>query len=138
MSRAKNFGQLAGMMRELSKVPSKVSRKVAPKIRRLVTEQFNAQTSPYGAPWAPYAASSIKRGRRPPLLVETGRLRRGIRVTPSQGAGITITVSAEYAGYHQTGTADMPARPIVPTNVLPAKWRAAIKRALTDAIKEAP
>lgn len=137
VSQAKNFGHLAQLIAGLARVPSRVSRDVAQDIRRRITRQFTTETDPYGNAWAPYTAGSIRRGRRPPLLTDTARMRRGIRVRPSSGAGVEITVPAPYAGFHQTGTSTMARRAILPYGTLPRAWSAAIQRRLTAAVRGA-
>jgi phage gpG-like protein len=50
------------------------------------------------------------------------------------GAGISITIDAEYAQFHQTGTARMPARPILPDgDTMPDEWERAIDDAMENA-----
>jgi phage gpG-like protein len=120
-------------LRELTKVPSRAAKSAAPKIRRLITEEFNRGEDPYGNAWAPLKPATLARGRRPPPLTDTRRLRRGIRVFPMAKAGIQITVDAPYAGFHQSGTSRMGARPILPKRGLPKKWRAAIERSVKEA-----
>lgn len=134
MSRARNFGQFARVLRELSRVPSRVAVVAAPKIRRLITEQFTREQDPYGAAWAPLTESSLRRGRRPPVLTDTRRMRGGVRVQPMVGAGLSVTIPAPYAGFHQTGTQHMVARPIYPRAGMPPRWRAAIERAFRAAL----
>lgn len=134
MSRARNFGQFARVLHELARVPSRVAVLAAPRLRRLVTEQFTKQQDPYGAAWAPLTAGSIQRGRRPPVLTDTSAMRRGIRVRPMAGAGLSITIPAPYAGFHQTGTSLMVSRPIFPRAGMPRKWRKALELSFREAL----
>lgn len=131
------LGRLVTNLRRLSEIPSRASRKAAEGIAGLIDEQFERSTDPYGAPWAPLAESTIARKGSDKILEETDKLRDGIRVAPTAGAGVQITSEAEYAGFHQVGREDMPARPILPTRGLPRTWQRIIDDALDDAFDEA-
>lgn len=135
MTRARNFGQLAQAVRKLASVPAAVSREAAPAIKALIAEQFSSESDPYGNAWAPYSPGSIKRGRKPPLLDETGAL-KDAQVEPLPGAGISVTFGPEYAGFHQTGWKWAPARRLFPNGPLPATWRAALQSIHERVIRE--
>ncbi len=78
-------------------------------VERQIDERFETQTDPDGKPWTPLNASTLRQKRTRTILQETGNLRRSIN---SQVALDTITFSAEadYAGYQQRGTANIPSR----------------------------
>ena len=87
-------------------------------------ERFANQVASNGEAWAPLAPSTVKRKGHARILMETGRL--GVSLSeathpdavveivdePGQG-GFSRGTAVEYAGFHQTGTARMPARPPV-------------------------
>ena len=60
-----------------------------------------------GKPWKP-----VKRKVPPPILIRTGALRRGI-ISDAIGTRVTFLNKRPYAAYHQHGTRNMPARPIL-------------------------
>jgi len=96
----------------------------------LVDEGFEQEQSPAGSRWA---------RRKPPtgswpLLNKTGAMRGSIYASVL-GAQIILHAGADYAGYHQSGTSRMPARPIFPDGALPANWAAVIDRAVRDALR---
>jgi len=121
------MGQLADRVADLASVPSRASAKIARELEGLIQEEFDAGRDPYETPWKPLAAATKAKGRTPPPLTDTHRLRDGIRVRPQRPAGVAITVDAPYAAPHQTGWSgpqgDGPARPILPArDVLPPDW----------------
>lgn len=136
MGRANKFGRLAQTLRELNAVPSQAAADAAPKIRALITKQFSSGANPYGTAWAALRPATLARGRRPPPLTDTRRMRRTIRVQTRAGSGLKISVPAPYAGFHQTGTSRMAKRLIVPDRGLPRSWREAIARSVRKRISE--
>lgn len=86
--------------------------------------RFESQVASDGSAWAPLVPATIARKGHSRILVETGRL--GVSLTqtghpdavieivdePGQG-GFSRGTGVEYAGFHQKGTARMPARPPV-------------------------
>lgn len=121
------YDPLAVKLRQLT--PGRIRQAAAGAIRDevevLIDERFEARAAPDGTPWAP---------RKPPtgtwpLLEKTGRMRRDYHVTPTT-TGIAVTNGRPYAGYHQTGTERMVARPALPSGDLPAKWRARLDAAV--------
>lgn len=87
-------------------------------------ERFAGQIDSNGTAWPPLKPATIKRKGHARILVETGRL--GVSLVedghpdavieiidePGQG-GFSRGTGVEYAGFHQTGTKRMPARPPV-------------------------
>lgn len=125
------MGKLAENLGRLASVPSRAAAGAAENLQDTIQEQFDAQTDPYGASWAPHAASTEKRWGEHPILDLTGDMRGSIDVSPMQGAGISVTID-DPGGFHQAGTANMPARPILPENEFPETWDAAIRDALDE------
>lgn len=115
--------QFVRALRELASVPSRVSTAYAERLRQELDKQFATGTDAYGRAWAPLRPATLRKGRHPPPLTDTGHMSRNITVLPMQGAGVRLVSLAEYSVYHQTGTTHMVARPFFPTSVLPAKWR---------------
>ncbi len=100
-------------------------------IELAIDSQFTLGTDPYGTPWAPLKASTLRRHphRHDPPLTDTEGMRRSVTVQATM-ASIGVTV-ADPAGYHQDGTDHMVARPIIPSDAhgLPPTWEAAIREA---------
>jgi hypothetical protein len=123
---------LAKTLRALLQVPSRVSAAVADRLNVRLIDGFDAGTDPYNVPWGPLRPMTLAKGRTPPPLDETGALRSQVYVAPRAGAGLDIHApdgSFHGAAQHMSGRAHplMVARPFVPTNGLPATWRADIQ-----------
>ena len=76
--------------------------------RRIVAEK----TSPDGAAWPSLKAATIARKSSKSILVDTGRLLGSISHT-SSGSSATVGTNVAYAGFLQSGTRKMPARPFL-------------------------
>ncbi len=130
----KSLDRLAATLRDLAHIPSQVSTEVSKEISKELTKEYTSGSDPYGKPWAPLKPSTLKKGRHPPPLTDTGRMKSGTKAVPLPGAGVGIVVGAPYGVYHQTGTKNMEARPILPNKGMPAKWREIVKRVAGKAI----
>lgn len=69
-------------------------------------------------PWPPLSPRTIRKKGHARKLIDSGDLRRSLTQKSGKGAirsiekqGSLFGTSIEYAGYHMTGTANMPARP---------------------------
>jgi hypothetical protein len=133
------MGQLAQRLNDLARVPSRAVAKVSREIGRLIQEEFDVGADPYGTAWKPLAAATVDKGRTPPPLTDTRAMRNSVRVKPLSGAGVGVTVSHP-AAPHQTGwhgkQGDGPARPILPSGVMPAKWNEAIKVVIDEEFRK--
>lgn len=86
-------------------------------------EAFATGGASSGNAWPPLAASTAAhktRRRGGQILVESGRLMRSLTTPNAQdairditGRKMTLGTDTPYAGFHQTGTSRMPARPII-------------------------
>ena len=92
-------------------------------LEEMVRQSFASQTSPDGTPWTPRAASYRFRDGRPerprydsrqgrPLLEDLGR---ELRLTV-EGQSFSIELPEGWAGFHQFGARDLPARPALPVD----------------------
>ena len=135
----KGLQRLNGTLRALADVPARASRAAAVRIADLIDESFSAGLDPYGRPWAPLMASTLKcwPHRGAPPLTDTGRLRASVRVVPMPGAGLSVVM--DYPGpFHQTGTRHMAQRQIFPqSGGIAPSWRAAIQTSITEAMRQA-
>ncbi len=131
------LGKLMTNLSKLASVPSRASGSVAAEIARLIDQQFASGTDPNGRPWAKLMPSTVKRKRgNTRILVRTGDMRKGVRVTPMSGGGVSITL-AGYGGFHQSGTKNMVIRMILPGATFPKTWRIAIEKSVRDAYGKA-
>lgn len=110
------------VVRSLGRVPSQISRAVADDIAQEIQDNFDRGVDPFYRTWRPLAPATLRRGRTPPPLTDTGRGRRSISVKPLGGAGITIRVGSSYMPYHQFGAPNLPRRAFLPTRTLPPTW----------------
>jgi len=92
-------------------------------LHRIVMKNFDAEGRP--KKWAPLAPSTIASKRRrhgtlPPILVDSGTLRRSIHENYSHNHA-EVATPMKYAKYLQFGTRKMPARPflVVPDSDMP-------------------
>lgn len=131
------LGQLEKHLAALASIPSKVSREVADGITEQLQTEFKQGTDPYGKAWKPLQPSTLKSGRHPPPLTDSGKLRDGTVAQPMQGAGVSIVLGAPYGVFHQYGTPKMAARPILPTKGMPKSWSAIIRTAASRLLKKA-
>ncbi len=86
-------------------------------------EAFDQQREPGGTPWEPLKPSTIAKKGHSRILYETGTLMASLATVGGPGNisdiydhGSAFGTDVEYAGFHQTGTSRMPARPPVGTN----------------------
>lgn len=129
MGDVRNLDQLARNIGRLAAIPSRMAPAVSRELAALIQQEFNAGVDPYGRPWAKLKPSTLARGRRPPPLTNTGKMRGGITVKPMQGAGVEISFASDVPGiFHQYGTKKMAARPMLPRGAFPATWARAIER----------
>ena len=67
--------------------------------------------------WAPRKAADRRRGRANPrqraLLVQSGRLRRSVRIVATTATSVTVGSSEPYAEAQQEGNGKLPARPFI-------------------------
>ena len=105
--------------------------------RQMMSEQFDSQGSRGGRRWVPLSPA-YKRWKDivapgMPILVLSGKMkaslvgRTGDTIEQFRPSSVTLGTRIRYAGYHQTGTRRMPARP-------PIVLRPRDVRAMTDVI----
>jgi hypothetical protein len=134
------MGQLAANIRKLAEVPSRASTRIAGEIAWLIDSEFAAQSDPYGNAWEPHADSTVERWGPHPILTLSGDMRGSVDVQPMRGSGVSISIDHP-AAPHQTGWSGPqgagPARPILPSGPMPAKWREAIDGAIDAEVRKA-
>lgn len=139
--------KLESVLQGMSSLSHRVAIDAAPKISALLFEQFKTGRNPYGQPWAPLAASTLARGRRPPPLTDTRKLRDGCIATARPG-GISIRMGRPEWYFHQVGfrvwsgrgkarhAVKVPAREILPSKGWPRRWLAAINESAAKVARD--
>jgi phage gpG-like protein len=138
---------LAGFQAALADEASALG-EVADDFREMVAEQFATEGRAGGTPWAPVAPRSRRGTGVPPVntrrmrvpLVRTGALRDSLTRKGAAGSmedtdGQTLSIGSRlpYAIFHQFGTRQMPARPlIVLSDARSAKWAEFVRRAIEE------
>lgn len=134
------LGRLAQNIGRLASVPSRASVDASRGIARQIDQQFARGVDPYGKAWKRLAPSTIAKGRRPPPMTDTGDLRNGADVRPRSGAGIDVTFSVPYLGFHQgagSPRANVPPRHVLPEGPLPPAWEKVIAQSVDNAFTDA-
>ncbi|HLB03858.1 MAG TPA: hypothetical protein VJK66_02460 [Gaiellaceae bacterium] len=115
--------------------------KVVPLFVLWMEQQFSSEGAFAGAPWAPLAFSTRQRkarlGLRPQILQATGAMKQAAsrptrQVTPRS---LTLTIEDPKLGFHQAGTPQMPARPLI-FDRLPAAAEAELREAAADYVAD--
>ncbi len=126
-------------IRALSRVPAQASARAATELRAVVVEQEAEarEVDPYERPWKPLAASTVRTKRGDTrILRDTGKMLDELEIRPMSGAGLSLTFGAPQSAFHQIGTKNMPARPLIPTGPLPRSWSEAIEQAIDAELSE--
>ena len=135
-----DLDRLIRVVERLAYVPRKVAVIAAPKLTALVQREFRTGTDPYGRPWRPLKASTLAKGRRPPPLSDTRRLRDGTGAVVTR-SGIRLTVGAAYGVFHQygfrVGRVKVGPRKVLPGHGMPASWKAVLDESSRMAARRA-
>ena len=126
MGRLNTLG-LAKTVRQLQRVPAQMARPVADRLNRWIQEGFDKGEDPYGVAWAPLAQATLDRGRFPPPLTDTRRMRSQAILVPLSGSGLALLPQISYGRRHMAGTPDMPKRRYYPDAGIPAAWHRVIE-----------
>jgi phage gpG-like protein len=115
--------------------------RIADDFREMIAQQFASEGQAEGTLWAELAPSTFRRRRASTsILYETGALLRSLtgpgaggHVEELEGYSITLGSRLPYAGYHQTGTRRMPARPIIVlSGTRGERWTEIVRRSLEE------
>lgn len=79
---------------------------------------FGTQGFTFGEAWKPLKPSTVRARRRfglgaRPILVVTGRLKKGVKIKQVTNTKATVGNDVKYYPYHQLGTRKMPQRQIL-------------------------
>jgi len=128
--------RLQRVLAQLDQLPRRTAELAAPAITRELQKEYAQGRDPHGRKW-----KRLARTGKASHLTETGRLRMGTRAAPMpggrRGLRILFGARARIAGFHQTGTRNMPARRILPDKGMPASWSMALARAYRQAFQQA-
>lgn len=127
------LNRVRAQVKGIAGLPKLTAKRAAKKIEGLIAEEFDRGADPYGNAWEPLAESTIARGRTNPPLTDTGDMRGSVQVTV-YGTDIVASVDDPFP-YHQAGTANMPARPILPTGATPDSWVAAVDESVDEELQ---
>jgi hypothetical protein len=130
------LAKLARTLRELARVPARVSAPFAGYVTRELQRGLRAGQDPYGKALPALKPATIARKGHARILQRSLALLSSLKATPLPGAGVGLSVGPPYAAIHIAG--DLPrmvARHFFPTNVMPAKWRAELKRLIAEQVK---
>jgi phage gpG-like protein len=114
---------------------------IADDFRVMIAQQFATEGRAEGTPWAELTASTLRRRRASAsILYETGALLRSLtepgaagHVEELEGYSLTLGSQLPYAGYHQSGTRRMPARPIIVLSGTRAeRWTEMVRSAIEE------
>jgi phage gpG-like protein len=115
--------EFSNALRASIRVPSQIATPLAKAISKDIQQNFDIGQDPYEKKWKPLKKSTLRKGRTPPPLTDTGAGRKSVKVKPSKDAGIIITVGVSYMKYHQTGAPNLARRSFLPTSTLPKTWK---------------
>ena len=96
---------------------------------------FRTEGAHYGAKWAPRKASTVKARTPKPILRDTGTLMKSFFVADGGGDAFAVATPVRYAKYHETGTSEMPARPVMPFDKDGNPRSPAVERAVRRAME---
>ena len=117
---------------------------VADDLRRMIAEQFATEGAAAGTPWAPLAPSTLRKSRRTRsgILNLTGALLGSLtdpgapgHVEQIDSGQLLFGSGLPYAGFHQTGTRRMPARPIIVlAGDATARWLEIVRNSIEEKV----
>jgi phage gpG-like protein len=99
------------------------TQRISEELRQRIREQFLTEGAAYGQHWLERKRET-RSSQGKPLLFRTGRLQRSFQqegpdhIEESDGTTLTFGSRVPYAIFHQIGTRNMPARPILTPELL--------------------
>lgn len=109
-----------------AEVPQRVAKELAPMLDQRAQDMFRDEADPYGNPWAPLAASTVRRKKgNSVILYRKGDLGAGTYVLYT-GRRLVFTYgpAAQYAQDGDPGRGNRPPRMLAPTFGIPKSWKA--------------
>jgi phage gpG-like protein len=137
-------------IRKLGTAGPELWKRAAPLIRARIDDQFVRGVNPYGTKWKALAPATLRKGRTPPPLTDTGAMHASLKVS-AQGNTLDVRFTDLKAGFHQWGTKrrgavlkdikrkgkvvgqkwskyHIPKRQLLPDGRVPNEWRRIIRR----------
>lgn len=103
-------GKIARVQRIIKRLP----REVGNEALLFFLNLFKQEESPEGQPWQQRKVDGDgARSSRRSLLVQSGRLRKSIRLTKVTSNSVTIGSNVPYGKYHNEGTKNIPQRQFI-------------------------
>lgn len=130
------FEGIRNALRELTRVPSRVTGRGAPAIEQMWRRNYMASKDPYGNEWAGLRPSTIKKKGHDWIMVDTQETLNQTRVKRLSAAGLVLQTGHK-ASWHMQATANRPARRVLPAFGLPKTWRAKLREIATEEFKKA-
>jgi hypothetical protein len=121
----------ARVTRFAAEVPQRVAKELAPMLDQRARDMFTNEADPYGKPWAPLAASTVRRKKgNGVVLYRNNELGPGTYVLYT-GRRLVFTYGpgAQYAQDGDQGRGNRPPRLLAPTFGIPKSWREDARRA---------
>lgn len=107
----------------LAGIPARAARPIAECLDQRVLDCYRNESDPYGNPWAPLAASTIRRKRgNSVVLYRTGRSGADCGAKPLPGSGVAVWAGGA-AKHHMAPSGSRPERPVLPTRGIPPSWK---------------
>jgi hypothetical protein len=121
-----------------AEVPARVAKELAPVLDEFARDMFANEEDVYGRPWAPLAASTVRRKRgNSVILSRTNNLGPGTYVLYT-GRRLVFTYGpgAQYAQDGDAGRGNRPPRLLAPAYGVPKAWKAAAAAAAARVAKK--
>ncbi len=120
-----------------AEVPKELAKALAPKLDQRVRDMFTNETDPYGNPWAPLKASTIRRKKgNGVILSRTNELGNSSYVLHTGGRLVfTFGASAQYAQDGDSGRGARVPRMVAPAYGIPKSWKADVIAAQAEVAK---
>lgn len=114
-----------------------VAKRLAPRINERIRDMFTNEQDPYGRPWAPLKASTLRRKRNSPggpiILSRTFTLgNSSYALYTGKRVVMTYGESGQYAHEGDSGRGNRPPRLLLPSFGIPKTWKADQVAALAE------
>ncbi len=115
-----------------------VAKRLSPKINERIRDMFTNETDPYGRPWAPLKASTLRRKRYsaggPIILSRTFELgNSSYALYTGKRVVITYGEAGQYAHEGDSGRGNRPPRLLLPSLGIPKTWKVDLEAATNEA-----
>ena len=120
-----NARHYSDVMKKLGATKIVACRAAARDISKEIQRNFDAGVNENRVKWKKLSAYTNLHRRWPskPILTQTEKGRRSIKVSPLAGGGMSINIGVQYMVYHQRGAPPrLPKRSFVPERVMPKSW----------------